>query len=258
MKVIILGSGNVATLLGASLLKSGYNIIQVWSRNLVHAKALGNLLHTQFTCEIDQVIDSADLYFLSVSDDAIPSVISRLKPIKGIIVHTSGSTSIDIFNNSFSHYGVFYPFQTFSIGKDMDFKTVPILLESSDTESLSVLRSVALSLSGNVQECSSEQRKVLHIAAVFASNFTNHFYAISQKLLEENGLDFDLIRPLILETALKVQGIMPNEAQTGPAVRNDFSIINSHLKQLESKPELSTIYRLLSEQIATFTDKYRS
>lgn len=258
MNIVILGSGNVATLLGTSLSKAGYNIIQVWSRNLEHAKALANLLHTQFTDDIDQVVDSADLYILSISDDAIPSVVSKMKPISGIITHTSGSTSIDVFHNKFSSYGVFYPFQTFSIGKEIDFKKVPVLLEGSGPNSLSVLESVALSISDKVQECNSEQRKVLHIAAVFASNFTNHLYTISQKLLEDNGLDFDLIRPLILETALKVQKIMPAEGQTGPAVRNDLSIINSHLKQLESKPELSAIYRLLSDQITTFTDKNRS
>lgn len=258
INIVILGSGNVATLLGTSLSKAGYNIIQVWSRNLEHAEALAKLLHAQFTDDIGQVVDSADLYILSISDDAIPSVVSKIKPINGIIVHTSGSTSIDIFRDKFSHYGVFYPFQTFSIGKDVDFKKVPILIEGSESTSLSALKSVALSISDKVQECSSDQRKILHIAAVFACNFTNYFYTISQKLLEENGLAFDLIRPLILETALKVQEIMPGEAQTGPAARNDLSIINSHLEQLKNEPELSAIYRLLSDQITTNINKNNS
>lgn len=258
INIVILGSGNVATLLGTSLSKAGYNIIQVWSRNLEHAEALAKLLHAQFTDDIGQVVDSADLYILSISDDAIPSVVSKIKPINGIIVHTSGSTSIDIFRDKFSHYGVFYPFQTFSIGKDVDFKKVPILIEGSESMSLSALKSVALSISDKVQECSSDQRKILHIAAVFACNFTNYFYTISQKLLEENGLAFDLIRPLILETALKVQEIMPGEAQTGPAARNDLSIINSHLEQLKNEPELSAIYRLLSDQITTNINKNNS
>lgn len=258
MKVVILGSGNVATLLGASLSKAGYNIIQVCSRNLKHAEALANLLHTQFTDDMDQVVDSADLYILSISDDAIPSVLAEMKPVNGLIVHTSGSTPIDVFQDKFSNYGVLYPFQTFSIGKDIDFKKVPILLEGSDSKSISSLKTVALSISDNVHECSSDQRKVLHIAAVFACNFTNYFYTVSQILLEKNGLAFDLIRPLILETALKVQEIMPSEAQTGPAARNDLSIINSHLKQLESEPELSAIYRLLSDQITTLINKKHS
>lgn len=255
MKVVILGSGNVATLLGTSLWKAGYDIIQVWSRDLEHAQALANLLHTHFTADIEQVVDSADLYILSVSDDAIPSVLSEMKLVNGVIAHTSGSTPIAIFQDKFPHYGVFYPFQTFSIGKEIDFKKVPVLLEAIDSESLSVLNSAALSISDKVQECSSDQRKILHIAAVFASNFTNYFYTISQKLLEENDLSFDLIRPLILETALKVQEIMPREAQTGPAIRNDLSIINSHLKQLENEPELSVIYRLVSDQIAALINK---
>src|SRR3546814_5644610 len=107
INIVILGSGNVATLLGTSLSKAGYNIIQVWSRNLEHAKALANLLHTQFTDDIDQVVDSADLYILSISDDAIPSAVSKMKPVNGVIAHTSGSTSIDVFHNKFSNYGVF-------------------------------------------------------------------------------------------------------------------------------------------------------
>src|SRR5690606_25065742 len=208
-----------------------------------------------FTDDINEVVDSADLYILSISDDAISSVISKMKPVNGIIVHTSGSTSINIFANKFTHYGVFYPFQTFSTGKNVDFKKIPILLESSESKSLSTLKKVALSISDNVQECNSDQRKILHIAAVFACNFTNYFYTISQNLLEDNNLDFNLIRPLILETALKVQKLMPSEAQTGPAARNDISIINNHLKQLESEPELSTIYRLVSDQITTLTNK---
>jgi len=256
MKIVILGSGNVATLLGASLSKAGYNIIQVWSRNLEHAKALANLLHAQFTDDIDQMVDSADLYILSVNDDALPSIISKMKPVNGTVVHTSGSTSMDIFQDKFSHYGVFYPFQTLSAEKEIDFKKIPILLEGSDSKSISALKSVAKSLSDNVQECDSDRRQILHIAAIFACNFTNYFYTISQKLLEENGLAFDLVRPLILETALKVQEILPDRAQTGPAVRNDLSIINSHLKQLEGKPELSAIYRLLSDQIIKFSKKH--
>lgn len=258
MKIVILGSGNVATLLGTSLSEAGYNIIQVWSRKLEHAKALAKQLHTEFTNDIDQVIDSADLYILSVADDAISSVISKMKPINGVIVHTSGSTSIEVFANRFLHYGVFYPFQTFSMGKDVDFKEIPVLIEGSEPESISTIKSIALSISDNVQECSSDQRKVLHIAAVFACNFTNYFYTISQNLLKDHGLDFDLIRPLILETALKVQEIMPSEAQTGPAARNDVNVINSHLQQLENEPQLSAVYRLLSDQIIALFNKKNS
>jgi len=255
MNIVILGSGNVATLLGIALFKAGYDIKQVWSRNKMHAEALANLLHTSFTNDIRQIDSSADLYLISISDDAIPSLMSKLNSFEGIVVHTSGSTSIHIFKNKFSRYGVFYPIQTFSKEREADLKKTPILLEASDPKTYEALKLIALSISDHVQQCSSDQRRTLHLAAVFACNFTNHLYTIAQSLLEANQLDFDLLRPLIAETALKVQKLSPNQVQTGPAVRNDLITINSHLKQLENQPGFLEIYRLLSEQIISSTSK---
>jgi len=255
-KIVILGSGNVATLLGGALLEAGYDILQIWSRNLKHAEVLAASLHARFTDDINRIDSSADLYLLSVSDDAISSLSERIQAIEGIIVHTSGSTSMNVFENKFSKYGVFYPFQTFSKERKVDFKQAPVLLEASEPGVLAVLKSIALSISTIVLECNSEQRKVLHIAAVFACNFSNYMYIIAQKLLQENRLDFNLLRPLILETANKVQNFMPEDAQTGPAVRNDFATVNSHIKQLENRPDILAVYQLLSDQIISKVSKH--
>jgi predicted short-subunit dehydrogenase-like oxidoreductase (DUF2520 family) len=255
MNIVILGSGNVATLLGTCFLNAGYNISQVWSRNVQHAEALASLLRTQFTDDIHSIDQSADLYIIAVSDDAIEDLVAKLGSFKGIVVHTSGSTSIEIFNNKFENYGVFYPFQTFSKGRDVDFKIIPILLEASNSKSLEILNVFANSISNRVRVCNSEQRKALHIAAVFACNFTNRLYTLAQKLLEDYQLDFDLLRPLISETAQKVQEFMPKEVQTGPAIRNDEKIINSHLKQLETHQTHLAVYKLLTEQIISESSK---
>jgi len=255
MNIVILGSGNVATVLGSALSEAGYNIIQVWSRNVKHAEALASLLHTNFIDDLSLVDSSADLYLIAVSDDAIPVIKTSMQFLKGIVVHTSGSTSIDILKDKFENFGVFYPFQTFSKEREVNFRDVPILLEASNSKTMLVLESIASSISNKAQECNSDQRKALHIAAVFACNFTNHLYTIAQKLLEEYQLDFDLLRPLIAETAQKVQEFMPENVQTGPAVRKDMNTIGSHLKQLEDHPELLAIYKLLTEQIISASSK---
>lgn len=249
MKTVILGSGNVATILGKALSEVGYDIAQVWSRNKKHAESLATVFQAQPIDDLKQIDPTADLYIIAVSDDGIQTLLSQINPYKGIVVHTSGSTPMDIFKNKFSRYGVFYPFQTFSKEREISFKEIPILLESSDHKTLSVLKDIASSISTNVQECSSDQRKALHIAAVFACNFTNHLYVIAKKLLEAHKLDFDLLRPLIAETALKVQESNPEQVQTGPAIRKDFTIIDSHLELLKEQPELLTLYRLLSDRI---------
>jgi len=255
MNIVILGSGNVATVLGSALSEAGYKIIQVWSRNVKHAEALASLLHSHFTDDLSLIDSSADLYLIAISDDAIKDLKSSLPSFKGIVVHTSGSTSIDILRDKFENFGVFYPFQTFSKDRKISFNEVPILLEASNLKAMEVLESVASSISNRVQECNSDQRKALHIAAVFACNFTNHLYTIAQKLLEEYQLDFDLLRPLIAETAQKVQEFKPEDVQTGPAVRKDMVTINSHLKQLESHPELLTVYSLLTKYIISGSSK---
>ncbi|WP_276348168.1 Rossmann-like and DUF2520 domain-containing protein [Daejeonella sp. JGW-45] len=249
MNIVILGSGNVATHLGRAFKMAGQSIVQVWSRNIDHAKELADTIGSEAVSDIDDLYTSADLYIIAVSDDAIRSVARQLKVGDKLIVHTSGSTPLEALDGVSEHTGVFYPLQTFSSNKAVDFRQIPIAIEANTPEDLAVIRSIADRLSERVKELNSSQRKALHVAAVLACNFTNHLYALSQELLEANNLDFDLIRPLIAETAGKINLNEPKAVQTGPAIRNDRGIIKSHLEMLKDQPDVYEIYEKLSQSI---------
>lgn len=249
MDIVLLGSGNVASHLGKAFTDAGHRIQQIWSRNADHANALANNLKTDGIHDFSALITYADIYVIAVSDDAIEHVLSQMPKVSGCLVHTSGSTSMKILSTKVTSYGVFYPLQTFSKGKIIDFNNTPILLEASDKNTLILIRTLAFSISSNVRECTTQQRSTLHVAAVFACNFSNHLYMISQRILEENGLDFDLLRPLIHETSAKVGHHLPSEVQTGPAVRNDQLTLTRHRKQLSDHKEWLEIYNLLSSGI---------
>lgn len=248
-KVVLIGSGNVATHLGEALRNSGVEVLQVWSHTLENATTLAKQLGAEGISNISDVKANADAYIFSVKDDVLLSVLQMFPHEDKVLIHTAGSISIDILKPFSSLAAVMYPLQTFSKAKAVDFKTIPILLEASNDDLLSSLKHVATQLSSKVSVANSEQRKYLHIAAVFACNFTNYFYAIAQDLLETKGLDFDLIRPLILETAEKVMHHSPQDVQTGPAVRKDEKIVNAHLDLLGDNTDLQRLYKDISERI---------
>lgn len=249
MNIVMLGSGNVASHLSWSLKNAGHQIMQVWSRNYDHAQELALTLPTQATHQLSTLVVDADLYIVAVADDAIQEVLQEMPAVSGCVVHTSGSTGMAVVPAGIINYGVLYPLQTFSKDKAIDFSKVPILLEASNEGAYNVLNNVALSISGNVQVCTTEQRRTLHIAAVFSCNFSNHLYVIAQRLLEENGLAFDLIRPLIHETSEKIRDRFPNEVQTGPAIRNDQMTLKRHREYLAAYPDWLTLYEHMSNGI---------
>lgn len=249
MNIVLLGSGNVATHLGRAFKMAGQTIVQVWSRNPEHATELADTLAAEAISDMEDVSRSADLYIISVKDDAIRTVATSLKLDNKLIVHTSGSVGLDVLDGISSRVGVFYPLQTFSKSKAVDFRQVPIAIEAREADDVAVIRSVADRLSEKVIELNSQQRKTLHVAAVFACNFTNHLYAISKDLLDKQELDFELIRPLINETADKIKLNDPQDVQTGPAVRGDQQTIETHLSMLDDQPELREIYEKLSQSI---------
>ncbi|MEY3678720.1 MAG: hypothetical protein RI924_861 [Bacteroidota bacterium] len=249
MKIVLLGSGRVATQLGRALQKAGEEIIQIYSPTAAHATALAKALNTDFTSDLADLRTDADLYIISVKDDAIPALIQNLSLENKLLVHTSGSSPMALLEQASERIGVFYPLQTFSFEREVDFSTVPLLIESNDSELLKTLQNLGAKLSSKVLEADSKQRMVLHVAAVFACNFSNHLFAIAQQLLAKHQLDFELIRPLIAETALKVQSNLPTEVQTGPAIRKDELSIQKHLDLLKDQPQLQEIYRLLSQSI---------
>jgi len=248
MKVVILGAGNVATHLAKALRKVNVHIAQVWSYHYENAVELANKVDAVAIKTLDELDFNASICLIAVKDDAIATLINQLKRFKGVVVHTSGAVNINIFDG-LANYGAFYPLQTFSKSKELSFADIPLCLEANNENTLRILKGLAINLSGNVIEVDSEKRKILHLAAVFACNFTNHLYTLADEVLKEHQLDFAILRPLINETAAKVQQTLPKEVQTGPAIRNDKQTIQKHEQLLLQQPQLLEIYKTLSNSI---------
>lgn len=248
--IVLIGAGNVATHLGVAFLNKGLIIEQVFSRTVLSANSLAAKLHAVPVIRIEEIIMDADLYIISVSDDAIGDIVNKINFSDSMVVHTSGTVPMDILKQCSDACGVFYPLQTFSKDREIDFHDVPVLIEATNPQMESTLSNLANLISAKVQICDSEKRKFIHLAAVFACNFSNFMYTLSEEILSSKQLSFDLLRPLILETAMKVMRQNPMEAQTGPAIRNDFSVIEAHLKLLAGDPEKQEIYKTLSKQIS--------
>ena len=250
-RIVLIGAGNVATHLGLAFQAKGCEIVQVYSRTEESAKDLAERLQVPYTISLEEVSANADLYIVAVKDAALQEVIPSL--VKGredaLFVHTAGSISMDVWKGCARRYGVFYPMQTFSKLRMVDFSSVSFFVEASGSDELRFLKELAMSLSPKVYEASSEQRRYLHLAAVFACNFTNHMYALSASLLEKQGLPFDAMLPLIDETARKVHELPPVQAQTGPAIRRDENVMDKHLAMLSEEPVMREIYEKISKNI---------
>jgi predicted short-subunit dehydrogenase-like oxidoreductase (DUF2520 family) len=249
-RVVIIGAGNLATQLALALTGKGIQVKQVFSRTLDSAMELAQKVNADFTNDLSCLITNADLYIISVKDSAIKEVLQNLSLDKNsLIVHTAGSISIDVLSTYTNNFGVFYPLQTFSKSREADFSMIPICIEANNSTSLKKLHELAEMLSNSIQSVDSDQRKTLHLAAVFVNNFVNHLYVIGSEILQDSKLDFNLLKPLILETASKVESMPPIEAQTGPALRNDQSVIIEQLNQLQDFPEFQNIYSNLTDSI---------
>ena len=249
MRITILGSGNVATHLAAAFKNAGHRIVQVYSRNQQNAALLAYHVGAEAIDNLEQINPETDIFIVSVKDDVIKSIAEALAKYKKLIVHTSGATDLQVLLELTNHSGVFYPLQTLSKNKEVDFLTVPLCIEGADENITKHLIDLAQTISNNVYRVNSAQRKVLHLAAVFACNFPNYLYNIAQRLLAEHDMGFEMLRPLILETAQKVQTHLPGEVQTGPAIRNDENTMAAHLQMLSNEPDLKAIYSLLSQEI---------
>lgn len=247
--IVLFGAGNVATHLGIAIQNTGRKIVQVYSRTDEAAMQLAEKLNSAYTSDLGKIKRDADLFIISVADDAVGDVAVKLDTLNGMVVHTSGSVAMEILSESSANYGVLYPLQTFSKSREADFSNIPLCVEASSGENLQKLKALAENLSGKVVEIDSDQRKILHLAAVFASNFPNFMYRAADDILKGSNLDFDLLRPLILETAKKIQQMNPVEAQTGPAMRGDERILSEQLELLAKYPEYRKIYEILSEGI---------
>jgi len=246
IRVVLIGSGNVAVHLARALEKTeSMMLVQYFSRTdrnkhyfsetVPHTKDMGSLIE-------------ADVYLIAVKDEAIEEVASQISDRKGLVLHTSGSISLESLKSA-KRYGVLYPVQTFSKDRELDWKKIPLALEASSPDAMSLLRKLASSLSDHVCEIDSARRKKLHLSAVFANNFSNHMFALAEELCDENQLDFELLKPLISETGKKVMSIPPEAAQTGPARRHDYAVQEAQANELTSDKKV--IYELLSKSISS-------
>ncbi len=248
MRIVLIGSGNVATHIGKALYEAGHEVMQVYSRDIENAINLSASIDAAGINEISRLVQTADVYILSVKDDALDSVIKALPKLNGLVCHTAGSISIDVLDR-FDKYGVFYPFQTFSKEKQVNFEKISVLIEANDEGSLKKLKRLGASISTKVSEVSSLQRCQLHVSAVFACNFVNHLYCMADDLLKQSGLSFDLIKPLIKETAEKVMSLPPYQTQTGPASRDDQHVIDKHMEMLKGLEPYASVYKMLTDSI---------
>jgi len=244
INIVILGGGNVAFHLTNALLKnSAVNVVQVYNRSLEKISCFKN--STSITNNLSELKD-ADIYILAVSDNVISELSSTLNLKNKLVVHTSGSMAMDELK-SVSDKGVFYLLQTFSKERKIDFSTVPVCIEAETKKDLLLLETMATSISKNCYQINSDQRKSLHVAAVFVNNFVNHLYQIGHEICDKNNVPFEILLPLILETANKITTLPPLDAQTGPARRNDTKTIEKHTAMLTKNQQ--EIYTLLTKSI---------
>jgi predicted short-subunit dehydrogenase-like oxidoreductase (DUF2520 family) len=251
-KIAIIGAGNVAWHLAPALEEAGHTITEVYARTIQSAdKIIERVYEAEAKDDLDFSESRAELFILAVKDSAIPEISDEIiLPERSILVHTSGSVDLASLNlSSATHTGVFYPLQSFSIGKKLEWSELPILVESDDEEVLQMLKKLAKSLSHQVFTVQSKDRKALHVAAVFASNFSNHMIRIAEEIMRRQGLDFEMLKPLIIETISKSLQIGAKNAQTGPAIRADYEILEEHHQFLNYNEEIAEIYRLISQDI---------
>ena len=245
IKIVLLGAGNVGIHLYRALHnKEGLQLIQWYNRSLNNLEK--ESVPFAVTQNLNDIIE-ADLYIISVSDSVIPEISKALEGKKGIIAHTAGSISMEVLGAHENH-GIFYPLQTFSKQKEVDFNQIPLCLEANQQENLNLLKKVAQAIGGPVHLIDSAQRKALHVAAVFVNNFTNHLYTIGEELCKAHKVPFSVLQPLIAETADKMKHLPPSLAQTGPAARGDQKILEDHLQYL-TKESHQKLYQLISASI---------
>ena len=249
MKITIIGAGNVGTVLGRLLREKGHAINQIFSRNHSHAVTLADELQARVCNNLEQINKQSDVYIVAVSDDAVDTISASLQLEKQIILHTSGSISIERLRNVSENYGVLYPLQ--SLRKETgDIPSIPFLVDANNEHALQEITDLALSISPRVIVADDETRLHYHLTAVIVSNFTNHLYALAKEYSDLNEIDFKLLMPLIEEIVRRLNHYEPSEMQTGPAVRGDKNTIQKHLALLEQFPQLRDVYAVLSESIS--------
>lgn len=249
MRVVIVGAGNVATVLGRLIKKAGHKILQVVSRDGSSASILAAELNCAFSDNSGIIDKTADLYLIAVTDIAMSQLDESFHLGNKLVVHTAGSVSKKVLKNVTHNYGVLYPLQSLR-KQNMDLQQdIPLLVDANTDEALTLLQDFAHTISGNVSKANDDLRLKLHVAAVFVSNFTNHLYMMAADYCSKEGTDFKLLLPLIEETALRLRNHLPGEMRTGPAVRKDIKTLQKHLELLAPYPALHNIYLKMTDSI---------
>jgi predicted short-subunit dehydrogenase-like oxidoreductase (DUF2520 family) len=248
----MIGAGNIAWHLTHEFTKNGIRIDKIINRNIEPARKLALETGAAFTNDFSVSNSDSDIIILAINDSAIKHVLERINVSNSIILHTSGSTDLEIFKGKANRYGVLYPLQSFTKYVPVDFSKVPICIEASDKHTLGVIMYLAGTISKRIHILNSEKRQIVHLAGVIANNFTNHLIVKTFDYLEKNKIDKQLLMPLIEETINKIEKDNPCEAQTGPARRKDINIIENHLKILHNEPELKDLYKVISDSIIAY------
>ena len=250
-KIVCIGAGKLASQLMPALEHAGYEVVQVYSRTLTHAKALANQLkHTIATDDLSHLQKEAEFYFFALKDDVMEDVAKELGYLeneKSIFLHTSGILPLKAI--PFKRKGIFYPLQTFSPGHAVNWKKTPILVTGENDEITSALQVMASKISDLIFKVGDADRAALHVAAVFANNFTNHMLTLAEKICNEHHVSFEILKPIILETIEKALDSGPSNSQTGPAMRGDQQTIDKHLKMLDEDPGLQELYLKITKSI---------
>jgi predicted short-subunit dehydrogenase-like oxidoreductase (DUF2520 family) len=253
MQISILGTGNVATVLGKSLKAADHEIVQVYGRDEAAANALAKELGAEAVVDLHSVKKHVDLLLMAISDSAIAKIAEELHVDHVIVAHTAGSVSKEVLQKMSKNYGVFYPLQ--SLRKEMQvMPDIPLLIDGNTAEVQTLLFDVAKDISTQVQLADDATRLKLHLAAVLVSNFTNHLFALADAYCIQENVDFKMLQPLMEETVLRLRNKQPNQVQTGPAIRHDQSTIDLHLQMLQSNPHLQNVYALLTKSIQEKVD----
>lgn len=247
--ITLIGAGNVAWHLAPALYDAGHHIVQIYSRTIESAQILAKKVGAQAINSYENIEPTAHIYIYAIKDDSLQWVMNHIKINTGIHIHTSGSMPISIFKSSKTNYGCMYPLQTFSKDKNIDLRKVAFFTEANTEENAIIINDLAHCMSQKIYSLSSEDRKYLHLAGVFASNFANIMWIKSEKILAQKGIPFEVLHNLITESVNKAKLIGPINSQTGPAIRGDQRIIDQHIGLLSNEPAWQEIYTLLSEQI---------
>ncbi|MFO7616128.1 MAG: Rossmann-like and DUF2520 domain-containing protein [Bacteroidales bacterium] len=248
-RIGFIGAGRVAWLLAPAFQAAGHQVGQVISRSAISAGKLGERLHCRHSNRITDLDKELEVIFLTVPDQVLTEVINDISDYRGLVVHTSGTFSSLNFACQKYRYGYLYPLQTFTVGRPIDLSDVPVFIEGSDPESAEKIQQLAKCLTNNIFTVSHDEKRRLHLAAVWASNFTNHLLAVAFRLMGDKGLPREWLYPLIRETFEKALAVGPERSQTGPAARQDELTIRKQMHQLSSSPELQELYRQLSDSI---------